>query len=54
MQDYKKRLSVELSSSLFRGDPLNWNEPGTGGGVSQEDPYYMYNQQGTPQPRPGE
>lgn len=49
-QDYKKRLSVELSSSLFRGDPLNWNEAGTGAGTSsQEDPYAMYSQQGTPQ-----
>lgn len=25
-QDYKKRLSVELTSSLFRGDPADWNE----------------------------
>jgi len=59
-QDYKKRLSVELSSSLFRGDPLNWNEPGTGSGVNSQqqtpgsdDPYAMYHQQATPQPRPG-
>ena len=59
LQDYKKRLSVELSSSLFRGDPLNWNEPGTGAGVNSqqqtpqqsEDPYAMYHQQATPQPR---
>ncbi|XP_013379954.1 catenin beta isoform X2 [Lingula anatina] len=29
-QDYKKRLSVELTSSLFRGDPMAWNE-GPGG-----------------------
>ena len=48
LQDYKKRLSVELSSSLFRGDPLNWNESSTG--MRQEDPYSMYQQQGTPQP----
>ncbi|XP_061615531.1 catenin beta-1-like [Phyllopteryx taeniolatus] len=27
-QDYKKRLSVELTSSLFRTEPLAWNETG--------------------------
>lgn len=26
-QDYKKRLSVELTSSLFRGEQVQWNEP---------------------------
>uniref|UniRef100_A0A665TNM9 Catenin beta 1 n=1 Tax=Echeneis naucrates TaxID=173247 RepID=A0A665TNM9_ECHNA len=26
-QDYKKRLSVELTSSLFRTEPMAWNEP---------------------------
>jgi catenin beta 1 len=26
-QDYKKRLSVELTSSLFRGDQVPWGEP---------------------------
>ena len=25
-QDYKKRLSVELTSSLFRTEPMTWNE----------------------------
>lgn len=25
-QDYKKRLSVELTSSLFRTEPMAWNE----------------------------
>ena len=25
-QDYKKRLSVELTSSLFRNDQVPWNE----------------------------
>ena len=28
-QDYKKRLSVELTSSLFRTEPMAWNEVGT-------------------------
>ncbi|KAG5856792.1 hypothetical protein ANANG_G00011650 [Anguilla anguilla] len=27
-QDYKKRLSVELTSSLFRTEPMTWNETG--------------------------
>uniref|UniRef100_A0A8C9VFX2 Catenin beta 1 n=1 Tax=Scleropages formosus TaxID=113540 RepID=A0A8C9VFX2_SCLFO len=27
-QDYKKRLSVELTSSLFRTEPMTWNEVG--------------------------
>ncbi|KAL7989956.1 hypothetical protein Chor_012623 [Crotalus horridus] len=27
-QDYKKRLSVELTSSLFRTEPMAWNEVG--------------------------
>lgn len=27
-QDYKKRLSVELTSSLFRSEPMAWNETG--------------------------
>lgn len=27
-QDYKKRLSVELTSSLFRTEPMSWNETG--------------------------
>ena len=26
-QDYKKRLSVELTSSLFRGDQVPWGDP---------------------------
>ncbi|XP_074644359.1 catenin beta-like isoform X2 [Tubulanus polymorphus] len=26
-QDYRKRLSTELTSSLFRADNMNWNEP---------------------------
>nr|ADI48180.1 beta-catenin [Crepidula fornicata] len=26
-QDYKKRLSMELTSSLYRGDNMNWSEP---------------------------
>lgn len=25
-QDYKKRLSVELTSSLFRTEPMAWND----------------------------
>ena len=25
-QDYKKRLSVELTSSLFRGEQIAWGE----------------------------
>eukprot|EP00918_Siedleckia_nematoides_P086845 GHVU01191114.1.p1 GENE.GHVU01191114.1~~GHVU01191114.1.p1 ORF type:complete len:806 (-),score=97.60 GHVU01191114.1:991-3330(-) len=28
-QDYKKRLSVELTSSLFRGDAMPWADPST-------------------------
>ena len=24
--DYKKRLSMELTSSLYRGDNMNWSE----------------------------
>lgn len=28
-QDYKKRLSVELTSSLFRTEPMAWNEVST-------------------------
>ena len=27
-QDYKKRLSVELTSSLFRGDQVPWEAVG--------------------------
>ena len=27
-QDYKKRLSVELTSSLFRGEQVSWGEVG--------------------------
>lgn len=30
-QDYKKRLSVELTSSLFRTEPMAWNEVGRRG-----------------------
>lgn len=30
-QDYKKRLSVELTSSLFRTEPMAWNEVGKWG-----------------------
>ena len=26
-QDYRKRLSVELTSSLFRGEQVPWNDP---------------------------
>merc|ERR1719300_1388220 len=47
-QDYKKRLSVELTSSLFRTEPMAWNETGELGldigaqgeplGYRQEDP----------------
>uniref|UniRef100_A0A673YX25 Catenin (cadherin-associated protein), beta 1 n=1 Tax=Salmo trutta TaxID=8032 RepID=A0A673YX25_SALTR len=49
-QDYKKRLSVELTSSLFRTEPMTWNETGDLGldigaqgdalGYRQEDPSY--------------
>ncbi|XP_022046119.1 catenin beta-1 isoform X1 [Amphiprion ocellaris] len=49
-QDYKKRLSVELTSSLFRTEPMAWNETGDLGldmgaqgeplGYRQEDPSY--------------
>uniref|UniRef100_A0A673AIQ2 Catenin beta 1 n=2 Tax=Sphaeramia orbicularis TaxID=375764 RepID=A0A673AIQ2_9TELE len=49
-QDYKKRLSVELTSSLFRTEPMAWNETGELGldmgaqgeplGYRQEDPSY--------------
>ena len=28
-QDYKKRLSVELASSLFRGENIDWNQVST-------------------------
>ncbi|XP_032802467.1 catenin beta-1-like isoform X1 [Petromyzon marinus] len=31
-QDFKKRLSVELTHSLFRDDPAAWNEGGVMGG----------------------
>ncbi|KAG7250828.1 hypothetical protein CRUP_024767 [Coryphaenoides rupestris] len=40
-QDYKKRLSVELTSSLFRTEPMAWNETGGDLGLdmgSQVDP----------------
>lgn len=33
-QDYKKRLSVELTSSLFRGDNVPWNDPPDFGDLS--------------------
>uniref|UniRef100_A0AAY4DIU3 Beta-catenin n=1 Tax=Denticeps clupeoides TaxID=299321 RepID=A0AAY4DIU3_9TELE len=49
-QDYKKRLSVELTSSLFRTEPMAWNETGELGldigaqgeplGYRPEDPNY--------------
>uniref|UniRef100_A0A672FNQ4 Catenin beta 1 n=1 Tax=Salarias fasciatus TaxID=181472 RepID=A0A672FNQ4_SALFA len=49
-QDYKKRLSVELTSSLFRTEPMAWNETGDLGldigaqgeplGYRPEDPSY--------------
>ncbi|KAJ0000164.1 hypothetical protein NQD34_012006 [Periophthalmus magnuspinnatus] len=49
-QDYKKRLSVELTSSLFRTEPMAWNETGDLGldigaqgeplGYRPEDPGY--------------
>merc|ERR1719187_2650546 len=49
-QDYKKRLSVELTSSLFRTEPMTWNETGDLGldmgaqgdalGYRPEDPSY--------------
>ncbi|KAK2178971.1 hypothetical protein NP493_521g01056 [Ridgeia piscesae] len=47
-QDYKKRLSVELTSSLFRGEQIAWGEPpsldemGGGmmtGGAYPQDPH---------------
>lgn len=44
-QDYKKRLSVELTSSLFRGDQMPWTDPPglddmSGSGLMPgEDPY---------------
>ncbi|NP_001080749.1 catenin beta 1 S homeolog isoform X1 [Xenopus laevis] len=49
-QDYKKRLSVELTSSLFRTEPMPWNEAADLGldigaqgeplGYRQDDPGY--------------
>uniref|UniRef100_A0AAR2LF83 Catenin beta 1 n=1 Tax=Pygocentrus nattereri TaxID=42514 RepID=A0AAR2LF83_PYGNA len=49
-QDYKKRLSVELTSSLFRTEPMAWNETGEMGldlgaqgepvGYRADDPSY--------------
>ncbi|RXM34909.1 Catenin beta-1 [Acipenser ruthenus] len=49
-QDYKKRLSVELTSSLFRTEPMTWNETGDLGldigaqgeplGYRHDDPSY--------------
>uniref|UniRef100_A0A8C6FG58 Catenin beta-1 n=1 Tax=Moschus moschiferus TaxID=68415 RepID=A0A8C6FG58_MOSMO len=49
-QDYKKRLSVELTSSLFRTEPMAWNETADLGldigaqgeplGYRQDDPSY--------------
>ncbi|MCI4385419.1 hypothetical protein PGIGA_G00050230 [Pangasianodon gigas] len=49
-QDYKKRLSVELTSSLFRTEPMAWNETGDMGldmgaqgepvGYRPDDPSY--------------
>uniref|UniRef100_A0A8C5RBE3 Catenin (Cadherin-associated protein), beta 1, 88kDa n=1 Tax=Leptobrachium leishanense TaxID=445787 RepID=A0A8C5RBE3_9ANUR len=49
-QDYKKRLSVELTSSLFRTEQMPWNEAGDLGlyigvqgeplGYRQDDPSY--------------
>uniref|UniRef100_A0A4W4FP64 Catenin beta 1 n=1 Tax=Electrophorus electricus TaxID=8005 RepID=A0A4W4FP64_ELEEL len=38
-QDYKKRLSVELTSSLFRTEPMAWNETGDIGlDIAQGEP----------------
>lgn len=34
-QDYKKRLSMELTSSLYRGDNMNWSEVRTAAFDSQ-------------------
>lgn len=40
---------MELSSSLFRGDPLNWNEPGVGMRQDDQQQQYPAYQQGVPQ-----
>lgn len=53
-QDYKKRLSVELTSSLFRGEQMPWGEPPglddtIGGGSSQMLPPDEQQGQGPPQ-----
>uniref|UniRef100_A0AAY4CZG2 CTNB1 protein n=1 Tax=Denticeps clupeoides TaxID=299321 RepID=A0AAY4CZG2_9TELE len=43
-QDYKKRLSVELTSSLFRTEPMAWNEVLVGNTLAYEpedpDPFF--------------
>ncbi|XP_046721587.1 catenin beta-1-like [Silurus meridionalis] len=58
-QDYKKRLSVELTSSLFRTEPMAWNETGDMGldmgaqgepvGYRADDPSYRSFHTGYPQ-----
>jgi len=58
-QDYKKRLSVELTSSLFRGDQVPWGDPPglddmpsmsgmmPGEGPSGPGPNYAHSNQGS-------
>ena len=54
-QDYKKRLSVELTSSLFRGDQVPWGDPpgledmgmGLGGDNFPQDQLYAGQAQGS-------
>ncbi|XP_060757169.1 catenin beta-1-like isoform X2 [Neoarius graeffei] len=58
-QDYKKRLSVELTSSLFRTEPMTWNETGDMGldigaqgepvGYRPDDPNFRSFHSGYPQ-----
>ncbi|XP_076459737.1 catenin beta-like [Babylonia areolata] len=51
-QDYKKRLSMELTSSLYRGDNMNWSEPpgfeDVGVMPTEESRDQMYSQQPPP------
>ena len=51
-QDYKKRLSVELTSSLFRGDQVPWGDPPglDDMGMLQEDQYRPDQMYGGPGP----
>lgn len=44
-QDYKKRLSVELTSSLLREDQALWNNPDFGMGPDLQV-YFNYDSQG--------